>query len=382
MSAGQREDHYIQDDAELYLTLRLQQLSEQNGISTRSDYEGLYADLINSLKNHKIDLKKFLNSGYAQAIDKTVDEVFATMKNHYQGKTLDFICVETEYRNQNKKGDFVILLDGEEEVSVSLKNYKKLSDIQTCSGTYFSFLNNFLLEKVGVGQYIHPITKKKISSSSDKIWSALEAVGNSTIVRHQRYMKEIQDTLKKKYTKSSEYEFYNEATKKEWIKDCSQFGHSAIDSTIMALSTLPNEIVRDRFLHMSGLDHKEELLIISNHGDHGEFMFSPTHEKYQNLVTECQKPNVTVSYRKNKKNLLITLIGESGNELISIDVPFTFNKNGSWHCPKDRYQGTQYHEKENKSLLWGQLRPKKSGEMATSINTWVRMKEIWRYDTV
>ena len=373
MSAGQREDHNIQDDAEIYFTYRMQKLSENNGISARRSSENLHEHLIRSLEAHNVSEEKFLSSNYAKAVDLTVDEVHMTIRNHYQGKTLDFICVETEYRNLNKKGDFVILLDGEEEISVSLKNYKKLSDIQTCSGTFFSFLNNFLLKKAGVGKYYYPTTNEVFKSNNQMLWSALEIVGNSKIVEHQRYMNEILNTIRTKYLNSDKYKIYNKSTSTEWVNDCFQFGHLAVNSAIEALSTLPNDLVRDRFLHMSGLDHEEELLIISHEG---EFMFSVTHEKYQTLVSECRKPNVTVSYRKKKKSLFITLIGESGNELISIDIPFTLQKNGAWHCPKKVYEGTQYHVKEDMNLLWGQMRPRKSRELNTSTNCWLRIKKV------
>jgi hypothetical protein len=56
--------------------------------------------------------------------------------------------------------------------------------------------------------------------------------------------------------------------------------------------------------------------------------------------------------------------------LLQVDVPFTINKNGAW-ISGDYYTGTRWHAKEGRQLAWGQRRPKKSRELATSINTYV-----------
>jgi hypothetical protein len=56
--------------------------------------------------------------------------------------------------------------------------------------------------------------------------------------------------------------------------------------------------------------------------------------------------------------------------LLQVDVPFTINKNGAW-ISGDPYVGARWHEKEQASLAYGQRRPRKSRELATSINTYV-----------
>ena len=59
-------------------------------------------------------------------------------------------------------------------------------------------------------------------------------------------------------------------------------------------------------------------------------------------------------------------------DILTIDVPFTLQKNGAWFLPKSgAYEGYKYHKKEKTNLLWGQRRPKKSKEIATSINTYM-----------
>ena len=60
---------------------------------------------------------------------------------------------------------------------------------------------------------------------------------------------------------------------------------------------------------------------------------------------------------------------------MNIEVPFTLQKNGAWHLPKVKYSGTQYNEKEGIDLLHGERRPKKSKEIATSINTYLNLKK-------
>ena len=65
------------------------------------------------------------------------------IKETYPNCTFDFIDVEKDFRNQNKKGDFVMIIrgDNQKEISVSLKAYKgSISSIQVCSGTFNSFI--------------------------------------------------------------------------------------------------------------------------------------------------------------------------------------------------------------------------------------------------
>ena len=62
-------------------------------------------------------------------------------------------------------------------------------------------------------------------------------------------------------------------------------------------------------------------------------------------------------------------------EILKIDIPFTLQKNGGWFLPKEKYEGTIYHKKEKKDLMYGERRPKKSKEINTSTNMWFKIKD-------
>ena len=60
-------------------------------------------------------------------------------------------------------------------------------------------------------------------------------------------------------------------------------------------------------------------------------------------------------------------------------MPFTLNKNGAWWTRVKEFEGKKPYPGKNKDsgtmLSYGEWRPEKSQEMATSINTYVELKE-------
>ena len=69
-----------------------------------------------------------------------------------------------------------------------------------------------------------------------------------------------------------------------------------------------------------------------------------------------------------------------GETLVQVDVPFTINKNGAW-ISGTPYDGVRFHAKEGIDLAYGQRRPKKSKELATSINTYVNFGAAGIFET-
>ena len=63
---------------------------------------------------------------------------------------------------------------------------------------------------------------------------------------------------------------------------------------------------------------------------------------------------------------------DSDGIILSIEVPFTLQANGAWYRDSSYIE---YHQKEKMSLVYGQRRPKKSKEIATSINTYLNLKK-------
>ena len=91
----------------------------------------------------------------------------------------------------------------------------------------------------------------------------------------------------------------------------------------------------------------------------GKYLCSLFSEKYGAMLKRANSDECVVEYVTNKKGVLFTL-RDSVGVIVSIEVPFTLQKNGAWYLPKAKYSGSQYHAKEGVDLVYGERRPKKS----------------------
>ena len=92
---------------------------------------------------------------------------------------------------------FVLLLvvvEGVDDyVSFSLKNYKKgFNRIQLCSGTWHSFLNNFLFKSAGVGTFIDPYSGQVFQGCDyERRDSLVEQLGYSTLTDSYQFFDDV-----------------------------------------------------------------------------------------------------------------------------------------------------------------------------------------------
>ena len=116
---------------------------------------------------------------------------------------------------------------------------------------------------------------------------------------------------------------------------------------------------------MIGMDGEEEMLLM----DPNQFTDSITNPIFRALRVALQDPATQLVVGRRGQGVGFNfVIGDL--PLLQVDVPFTINKNGAW-ISGDYYVGTKWHAKEQRNLAYGQRRPKKSRELATSINTYV-----------
>lgn len=120
---------------------------------------------------------------------------------------------------------------------------------------------------------------------------------------------------------------------------------------------------------MSGLDGDEEILFLAN----SNFIDSVTSELVSNLVSQIRDPKTTFDYELRQQSIDFAFAVDGAN-VLSVNIPFTINKNGAWMS--DVYEGDRFHKKENMFLRTAQRRPKKSKELATSINTYVDLSKL------
>lgn len=369
MSAGCAKDHYIQDAAEAYIVYVLQKLAVESGCSLTDDVQEKF-DIFQDYCRERNIKDDFTKSSYKNNIDSVVEKIFGELQKKYPNEKFDFIDVEKQFRNQKLKGDFVIQFK-DRIISVSLKNYKNgYERPQLCSGTWVSFLNNFIFESVGVGTFKDPTTNEVFKGSDKKKREALiDRLGLSYLKDAYSTYENVSSILKQRYVHSEDARLWSNI-EKQWRDDCKNLSETAIEVTIEALSKLPNDLIKPRVLKMAGLNYDEELLLISK----DRYLCSLFDEDYAKLLERVNSDQCKVEYIKNKKSILFSLTDDDG-QIINIDIPFTLQKNGAWHLPKTgQYEGTMFHKKEGIELHYGERRPKKSKEIATSINTYLNLK--------
>ena len=373
MGAGDTTDHHIQDAAEAYLAYIVQKELLTRGLAYHESYDDLETDFEEYCAEREI-CDAFNESPYKDNLDKVLKEFVDKLASKYPGKKMDITNVEVEYRNRGLKADFLISFnDDTPDIPVSLKNYRKgFHNIQLCSGTFHSFANRFVLNKKGgPGQYE--------DCDGDTCYSAqscrerrneqyLKSGCDPSVISNMEVLDLILDETKDKFLRSDEQKMFNKTV---WKNSCKEMGERGIEVVMSILSTIPNDVLKGKFMEMTDLCHKEELLLV---GPNGDMMCSLFNDKYKSLLLRANKPHTEFTYRKHLKSLILGLKDEEG-EILSINVPFTLQRNGAWYTPKERYEGKRYHKKEKIELAYGERRPKKSKEMNTSTNMWFKIKK-------
>lgn len=370
MGAGCTKDHFIQDAAEAYVVYLLQAHAVENEVALSDDVNDKYNTFIQYCEDRDV-LDEFNKSIYKENIDAVIDKFFSDLIAKYPGRKFDFVDVEREFRDKKLKGDFVVRFEDDSFVSFSLKNYKKgFNRIQLCSGTWHSFLNNFLFESAGVGTFIDPYTQE-VFQGCDREYrdDLIEKLGYGALKDVYNFFDGVNDTIKEFYTYGEQARYWKNVSS-QWRNDCASYGLKAAQTIISALDSISKDAVKQRIIKMAGLNYDEEILLVGK----GKYLCSLFNQKYAQILERVNSDDSVVEYITNKKGVLFTL-RDSAGVIVSIEVPFTLQKNGAWYLPKAKYSGSQYHEKEGVDLTHGERRPKKSKEISTSINTYLNLKK-------
>ena len=370
MGAGCTKDHFIQDAAESYAVYLLQSCAVDNEVAIADNVSEKYHTFIQYCQDRCI-LDEFNKSIYKKNIDVVINKFVLDLIAKYPNRKFDFVDVEREFRDKKLKGDFIIQFEDGSLISFSLKNYKKGFDrIQLCSGTWHSFLNNFLFESAGVGTFFNPFTQEVFQGCNREYRDSLiEKLGYDALKEVYTFFDSINDTIKKFYTYGEQARYWKNVSA-QWKGDCAAYGLKAAEKIISALDSIPKDMIKNRIIKMAGLNYDEEILLVGN----GKYLCSLFNQKYAQILKRVNSTESVVEYITNGKGLLFTLCDSVG-VIVNIEVPFTLQKNGAWHLPKTKYVGTQYHNKEGVALIHGERRPKKSKEISTSINTFLNLKK-------
>lgn len=372
MSAGDSIDHYCQDAAEAYLVWKLQECAEIANRAIVVDAESKRIAFENYVRARSIEAT-FSQSEYKKNVDAVVLDIFRDLERTFGGELFRFIDVEKEYRDLKRKGDLEIHFSGKPRRSVSVKNYKNgFARIQLCSGTWNSFLNNFLFESVGVGTFVNPRDGSTFSGADRDLRNTLARdMGMSALIEFYDLSDRVLDDIRNYYVHSDAARFWQNISER-WKRDCVRYGTEAAVTLVRVLAAIPKDTVRKRLLSMAGLNFEEEILLLGR----GRYLCSLFNEKYRHLLDQANAPGGSVCVSAAGQTVTFVLLDESKNRVLDLQVPFTLQKNGAWHLPKEAYEGKIYHAKENTELAYGERRPKKSKELNTSTNTYLDLVRI------
>ena len=376
MGAGNQTDHFHQDCGEKFIVLKLQELAVKNGTSLTNSIDYKKLDFDNHCKELEIT-ESFKKTIYCTNVDKWVESVYNDYISLYPNEKFDFVNVEKEFRDKGLKGDYILQFE-DREVSQGLKNQKEHNKAQMCSGTWNSGLNNFLFESAGSGMFYVP--NKKIKWKGSKVSERdffVKEEGYEELLPIYHRMDEINAKMKQFYVYGEEARFYYNI-EQQLNDDRKNYGKEISSLMVEALDIIGKDKVTARVKKMTGLDAAEELLILSPKG----YLLSLTNPNYMNMLKRVNSEDAKLSYNVNGQSIKFTFSDNQG-DIISWNIPFTFNINGCWWGNQknvESWEGQRKYTGKGKDagtpLYYQERRPEKSKEFATSINTHIDFKTI------
>jgi len=370
------EEHLVQDALEIYVVALLQQLAQDRGVAISTDADVKMRDFLAYGARRGYTLDDFDNgrwSVYKRTYDRHISVFFDRLVRTYPNQRFDFTNTEVENRNAQLKGDFLITLSAGEPKSVSLKNYRGGAlRPQLNSGTYNSFVLNFLFDSPAVGTFVDPFTGVRFRSTPAAVRDpALVAAGYGEMVPYLAQLDQLNVNIRARFIDTPEFEFIDEEAFDRARKECGAAG-AAIAAQV--LTHVDPARIKARALKMVGMDGAEEMLLM----DPARFADTITNPVFRRLRETVQSPDTVLRVTPREQAIAMDFVAD-GRVVLEVCVPFTINKNGAW-ISGDPYEGTRWHEKERAYLAYGQRRPKKSRELATSINTYVNFGATGIFD--
>jgi len=364
--------HLEADACEVAWVFLVAEELERKNVATEGIAESRKQDLLNHLSEQpKLkDIEGLSKKTYYKNCVKQAPRFVSELIDTFPNSTFNVFDVEKEYRDMNMKGDFAIVVNGEETISFSLKNYKGgVKRPQVCSGTYNSFVMNILFKSDGVGMFRNPIDGLRFNGKGKDRDLIVERNYGMDIVKILHKLDKLNVDMKEDFANSPDRKFFD---KTMWEISCHDIGHEGADMVLDFLKNyVSKNLVRNRVMKMAGIDGAEELLAF----DGKNYLNSLVNKRFKRMLEKI--PTCELNYFRHAKNIRFEF--KFGDEIIlEIDIPFTLNSNGCWYkgdTAKDVYEGKRFHKKEGIELGWGERRPKKSREIATSVNTYVDFKK-------
>jgi hypothetical protein len=372
------DQHSIQDSCEAYSAYVMQRTSEDLGVASKRQSYELWEAFEAYLENCGLDLVAFEQSEfgkYKRNADLQIPLFVERLSGHFAGATLDFALDEAAMRSAGLKGDVWIEVSAlDTPISLSLKNYIGAGGItrpQVSSGTYLSFACGFVFDRVGVGKYEDPRPEAPApafqGSNTDVRNAILDYEGRSELIPFLEHLEELNADMREELL-SPECEMYDAARVRSVVERIAQPGIATVLGVFDALGI---ERVREKFLARIGMEGKEEALFF----DAERYVDSITNPRYHDLRESLNAEETVFTVTPHGQGIRFEFSDRRGKDLLRTEVPFTVNTNGAWYRPRERYSGLrEYDDKGHLVMLkWGQRRPYKSREIATSTNTYLNL---------
>lgn len=362
-------EHHIQDSCEIYAVAALQQLAWEDGRGSRGAYEVTFDEFHDYLSERHLsetELREGAYSEYMSSVERHIPAFYDRFTRLHPSGDLEFDVIEVEARNTKRKADFAIVVAEERATyEVSLKNYRNSAlRPQVCSGTFNSFILNMLFASPGVGTFTDANGETFRGSNTAMRDQAVDDVAGADTVSQLRALDELNASMRELFL-GPQFEFLDPERFQTVARDVGRRGR---DICLDLLWSFPSERVRQRVLTMAGLDGAEEALFF----DPDLSTDSITNERFHHLLETVQDPSTTLAFEEEgSQSIRFAFRDHQGMEVLTVSVPFTINKNGAWISDTKYKSGPRYHAKEGLELAYGQRRPRKSREIATSVNTYV-----------
>lgn len=374
-----REQHITQDAAEHYAVFAMADHAKRMGLGSHENREELQQGFHEYLDDRGWGLEEFSTHypDYKYNVDLQVPAFVERLAQFLNGQKLVFRIDEAKFRNLGKKADFSVGIEGDETLFlVSLKNYIGSSGIsrpQVSSGTFLSFASGFVFTRAGVGTYLDPRYPGKTFKGSNVLErnEILKLEGRGDLIPLLSNLDRLQEEVREELLN---IRFYDAQKVKAVVASIVPKAQSSLLSIFDYLG--PTE-VRAKLLERVGLDGEDHVFFF----DKSRSIDSITSAKFHELTSKLNDPTTNFEVNKHGQGLRFEF-SEKGSSFLSADIPLTINTNGAWHRPKNRYTGTETKNDKGHllELQWGEIRPHKSKEIATSINSYLNLAETGIFD--
>ena len=372
--------HYIQDACEKAVVALIQrQLEEKNREITKSS-ESKYSEFLKYIADRSLSFDDIAHDEYYLVSHLHIPSFVENFLLKNPGVNFDVIDTEVLGRIENKKTDFAFLGSDSSRVDYSLKNYKGgIRRPQVCSGTFNSFICNFLFTQAGVGMYEYHKAGETVrfkGSSIPKRDLAINEIGYEECIPLLHQLDEVQQSMRSRVLDNPEMKIFDEV---RWKSLCQEVGNLGADLTLEIFRKIDKQLITNRILKSTGIVGDEELFAITK----SEYLDSHTNANFKKLRDDLTHPKINLDIVRSGQSINF-YYSLNGVERLKVSVPFTINSNGAWYRDIEPYSGTrQIRDKGNLvNLRYGELRPFKSREIATSINTYLELSNTGIFDEV